>query len=551
MKELAVDHSLINNANLASESRHFLEALTRWNYFPNQKESATELPPNITTRRLTPEIVQKLLEDGQVEKNRGLLGYDLVEYRATRYNNVSRVLGLLHPMALAKIFKIFSSNEKDIRNAISNINSAISVDRHNDGRMLIMNYESQESKVLTATQESFGKKFRAHTDIANCFGSVYTHSLEWATQGFLAAKENLAQKNKQPHWSSSLDKVLRSAKRSETSGLPIGPATSSIAVEIILSAVDCKLREKFSFIRYIDDYTALCDEHSDAEDFIRSLSKELSYYKLTLNLSKTSIIQLPMPLQENWVSSLTNALPPPLRDDGQINFMSTGEAFNFLDHAVRLNNETPDGSVLKFAASTVCRRVKDGTGSDVLHYLLNLAWHYPILLPYLEKIDVSSDFYDSADLVRKLNSIINTNSLQRRSDGICWSLYYIERLGSEPDKDSIQCIIESRDCVALAMLSRFPSAAPQVVDYANSLIDGNPYSIDENWFLFYELYRSGKIRNPYLKENTFPILKKYEVDFFCNPNEFSPAENYCTHVVSNPFVEENEKQKFDDWMVAK
>jgi len=92
MKEFAFIHNPITN--FSPYDRHFLEALTRWNYFPNQKESATELPPNISTRRFTPEIAKKLLQEIPLSKERQKLGFDLVEYRATRYNNVSRVLGL-------------------------------------------------------------------------------------------------------------------------------------------------------------------------------------------------------------------------------------------------------------------------------------------------------------------------------------------------------------------------------------------------------------------------------------------------------------------------
>src|SRR5690606_29316911 len=111
---------------------------------------------------------------------------------------------------------------------------------------------------------------------ANCFGSIYTHSLEWAIQGYDEAKKQLQNKKGPRHWSSAFDTALRNAKRKETTGLPIGPCTSSIAVEIILAAVDKELAGRFRFIRYIDDYTAYCSTHLEAQDFIRALSIALS-----------------------------------------------------------------------------------------------------------------------------------------------------------------------------------------------------------------------------------------------------------------------------------
>jgi len=545
MKDLAVTH--ISTSPAIFEERHFLEALTRWNYFPNQKDLATELPPSICTRRFTPEIAHKLLEEVQLSKARRRLGFDLAEYRSTRYNNVSRVLGLIHPMAYAKVFSVLEKHIDIIKKSIQDPNSAITVDCHIDGRILIMNYEDPETKALTSVEQSFGKKFRAHTDVANCFGSIYTHSLEWAIQGFDEAKAKLTEPKLDIHWSSELDEALRSAKRGETSGLPIGPASSSIAVEIILAAVDRSLRTKYSFVRYIDDYTALCNTHAEAEEFIRDLGKELSRYKLALNLAKTSIVELPEPLQEHWVSTLTAALPPLLRDDGQIAFMNTSDAFQFMDLAVRLNNSTPDGSILKFAVAAICRRLKDRAAADIFQYTLNLAWHYPILLPYLEQIDARVDYYDKDSLIDKLNGIIYTNALQRRSDGMCWALYYLERLEAQPSEQSTKEIIGSKDCVALTMLSQFKTATDAVVDYCNSILDCPRYVIDEHWLLLYQLYLTDNIKDPYGDEKTFEILKKYEVDFLCKPDKYSRAEQYCSFITL-PFANEEALPTFGEWM---
>jgi hypothetical protein len=235
MKDIAVSHSS-QYAFTGSPERHLIEGLCRWNYFPNQKASASELPPNITTRRMTPEVMQKLA-DLQLDEDRKKRGFDVAEFRSTRYNNVSRPLGLIHPKAYSSIISTIKSNHADMLSAMEDVNSAIAVDTHVDGRVLIMNYESQETKVVRSADQGFGKKFRVQTDIANCFGSVYTHSLEWAIRGFDEAKNALSSKSRQPqHWSSILDQSLRFAKRKETVGLPIGPATSSMAVEVIVAS---------------------------------------------------------------------------------------------------------------------------------------------------------------------------------------------------------------------------------------------------------------------------------------------------------------------------
>ena len=543
MKDIAIAHGP-KYAFSGTNERHLIEGLCRWNYFPNQKASASELPPSITTRRLTPEVMQKLSEL-PLDKERKRLGFDLVEFRSTRYNNVSRPLGLIHPRAYAEIVATIKGNHEAMLAAMEDGNSAITVDAHMDGRVLIMNYEDHEKKAARATEAGFGKSFRVQTDIANCFGSVYTHSLEWAVRGFGEAKNALGNRSGEPkHWSSALDTSLRFAKRNETVGLPIGPASSSMAVEVVLSAVDKELRDQFAFTRYVDDYTALCTTHEEAQDFILCLSRELAKYKMNLNVAKTVIEKLPVAYQDRWISELMYGLPP-LFADGKVTYLTTSEAFQFLDHAVRINNETPDGSVIKFAVAALVNRVEGRVAQEVFGYVINLAWHYPILLPYLEKIDIKTEDHNSDVLSEKIQGLIRLNSVQRRSDGICWGLYYLDQLRVVPSDSLISEVVKSEDCVALAMLVKFRGAHEALLKYVQDILNAGIYERDQNWLLLYELYRQGLIGNPY-SDGVFEEMKKYEVDFFCSPDELSNAEHYCL-VCTNPFAD-GDIPAFDAWL---
>lgn len=547
MKELA--DSTFHNAQHLEEERHFLEALTRWNYFPNQKESSTELPPCFSTSRFTPEIAEKLANTS-TKAERSHHWFDFVEYRATRFNNVPRVLGLLHPLAYSKVYAELKKSREEIYSLMDDSHSAISAQKHLDGRIFIMNYEDHESKTKNILDLGFGAGFRVHADITNCFGSIYTHSIEWAAQGYEAAKRDLKVKKKDRHWSHHLDEKLRRSKRNETLGLPIGPAASSIAVELILAAVDKELTGNFKFIRYVDDYTAYCKTHIEAQEFIRALTIALSKYRLALNLSKTKITELPEPITSSWVIKLRNSLPKKEGSDGILN-LSSHEAISFLDYAVHLNNAEPDGSVLKFAASLICERVQDDAAITVFQYILNLSWYYPILLMLLEKIDVSSEVYSSGNVIKKLNDILAINSSLRRSDGMCWALYFLKKIDSQPTKENIKGIIETEDVVALTLLSSFDDCVDTVCRYAKDLIkQASLYDLDKNWLLLYQLFLQEKIENPYPGELTFDVLKKYDVNFLRFSDELSRAEKYC-NLFNDPFIEiaePNSIPSFDDHM---
>ncbi|WP_230203450.1 antiviral reverse transcriptase Drt4 [Pseudomonas syringae] len=547
MKEFT--NPVSNIAVFHNEERHFLEALTRWNYFPNQKDSATELPPCFSTSRYTPEIADELANTNPSQE-RKKYWFDLVEYKATRLNNVPRVLSLIHPLAYARVYSNLKKNRVEILGSMKDDNSVITAEQHNDGRMFIMNYEDHETKTKNTLEISFGASFRAHADVANCFGSIYTHSLEWAVQGYEKAKERLQERGEK-HWSSTLDIMLRNAKRNETSGLPVGPSSSSIAVEIVLAAVDRELAGKFRFVRYIDDYTAYCETHIQAQEFIRALSIALSRYRLTLNLSKTKITELPEPLVDSWVTKLANATPWRTDSNGALTLF-THEAINFLDYAVHLNKDVPDGSVLKLAAGLICHRAQGDTAATVFQYILSLSWHYPILLPLLEKIDATSDYYDKETVIAKLNEILKTNAIHRRSDGMCWALYYLNQLSSDPNDENVGLVIQTSDATAIALLSIFETATDAVVAHARQIIENcTLYELDQNWILLYQLFLQEKIENPYADDPTFEILKKHDVQFINPPKKTSKAEDYCFYY-SNPFREKNESPVgFQDYLDGK
>ncbi|WP_110669980.1 antiviral reverse transcriptase Drt4 [Salinicola halophilus] len=532
---------------ILGKKRHLHEALTRWNYFPNQKEGIGEIPPCFSTRTFTPEISQILSGE-----NSRALGYDLIEYRATRYNNVPRVLSIVHPKAHSDIVENLINNWESLESVYENKFSIVKPDQHIDGRAFIMNYEQYEDKVANSLDLTFGKRFRVHTDIANCFGSVYSHSLEWTLRGFEESKLNLAKKRneKESHWSENLDRAVRKSKRNETQGIPIGPGTSSLAVEIILGAIDKNLsKEGFEFIRYIDDYTCLCTTHEDAQKFIRILGTELSKRKMSLNLSKTSIVEQPDPLQPDWVAELMRTKPSTLLESNKSRQLSFSEVIHFLDYAVRLNNITPDGSVLKFAFGSIMHSLSPSHSAILAAYIVNLSWHYPILLPYLDNLQVDEGMeHPIQNLGEKLNIILMEHAKHGRSDGVAWSLFFLLKHKLKIEPEATRAIIDTEDSISITLLSEHAPSEAYVLDYACQLLEGTDLEKDQQWLLLYQLYRKGLIKNAY-SDNVFKIMKENEVNFLPNEDEETLPEKYCK-VLNNPFqdMEDEKPPTFENWI---
>ncbi len=524
-------------------NRHFYEALTRHNYFPNQKENESELPPCFSTRQFTPEIAHILSELEDERRD----GYDHVQYAITRHNNVPRRLGLVHPKPYAHLAKTMAAHRNEILERSESEFSKIKPQQHVDGRVLIMNYEDISERILRVANDSFGMRFRVHSDISGCFQSIYSHSIPWAAIGFDEAKKIARSKHKDDHWSGQIDKFVRMSKRNETLGIPIGPGTSSVIVELILGAVDRELELRgFKYERYIDDYSCYCETHEKAKEFIRRLSIELEKFKLHINLAKTKIVELPEPESDSWVIKLTQMLPTTYIDVNRSRReLTLFEAQNFLDFAIKLNKETPDGSVLKYAVKTITPNLSGYAITRILGTVINLAWHFPILVPHLD-LYLSCDEVDASQYAEKINKLIIESAKNGRSDGMAWSIYYLWKFNLDISEDASREVIESGDCISILLLLIKTPGNPLVIRFAEGIIDGSDYQKDQYWILLYQLFLAGHIKTAYKNNAVFEVLKNYEVNFLPSKGKRSVGERYCDYI-NNPF-DESERASFLDWL---
>ena len=516
--------------------RAIYAGLTRYNYFPNQKSGVGEIPPCISTRQFTPEVCESLASLPETRERKSK-GYDVVEYKATRYNNVPRILSLIHPKAYALLAKHLHDNWDQIDFVSKGDQSVVKPRPHADGRIMIMNYEDPFAKNSRLNRISFGKKILVVTDIANCFNSIYSHAVQWALVGFDEAK-----KQQKDTYYDQLDIYLRKTKRNETQGIAIGPASSSIVAELILSRVDEALSEKnFYFDRYVDDYSCYCETREEADDFLLELGHQLSSYKLTLNLEKTKIIELPAPSQDSWIIDLLGALPSRLSmgavDEPKL---STSEVLTFINRAIELVKTTPDGSVLKYAISIVIGYYDDRANLPVFELIMNLSWHYPVLIPYLASFSVE-DKDQVEGFEEKLSSIIIKNAKLKRSDGMSWPLHILREHKITPSYNVVNAILESRDCVSILILNSILDDKSEIVEFASELLSQTLYERDSYWVLLYQLYLEKKIDNPYKQDENdkkvFEILRDNQVNFIPHKNEVTQAEKKCDEISIIPLAE--------------
>lgn len=130
------------------------------------------------------------------------------------------------------------------------------------------------------------------TDITNCYGSIYTHSVAWALMG----KEVAKQKRRSPGLlGNTIDNYLQGMQYGQTNGIPQGSVLSDFIAEIILAYTDKELDERlekagisdYRIIRYRDDYRIYSNSKEELEKIAFLLQDVLSGFNFQLNARKT------------------------------------------------------------------------------------------------------------------------------------------------------------------------------------------------------------------------------------------------------------------------
>ena len=193
-------------------------ALLRKNYFPAQKGSYEEIPPIFTTEGLTEEVAVSIAALETRKK-----GFDYICYTSTRFDLVPRVFQIPFPKGYIDLCGCIKVNWDTLKKVCHGRLSAVKPSKHEDGRIIIMDYGDRDEKDYWHIEKSFSEKFGIHSDITNFYSSIYTHSIGWAAVGQETAKNSNGKQ-----WYDKLDRFQRLTTRNETKGIPIGPASSNI-----------------------------------------------------------------------------------------------------------------------------------------------------------------------------------------------------------------------------------------------------------------------------------------------------------------------------------
>ncbi|WP_108781440.1 RNA-directed DNA polymerase [Pontivivens insulae] len=150
--------------------------------------------------------------------------------------------------------------------------------------------------------------FVLKADIAQCFPSIYTHSIAWAAHGIEESKLD-TNKDSSSNFFNALDFFVRNGQRGNTRGVLVGPDAYRLIAEFVLSKIDDELSKVVGdmvvgAVRHVDDYyIGLRTEH-EAQSVLSHLREVLATFELNLNDQKTKIHSSLDPINDLWAQRL-------------------------------------------------------------------------------------------------------------------------------------------------------------------------------------------------------------------------------------------------------
>lgn len=330
------------------------------------------------------------------------------------------------------------------------------------------------------------------TDISRFFPSIYTHSIPWALHTKAVAKVNRGP----ALIGNVLDKILREMNDGQTVGIPIGPDTSLVIAELILGAVDSVACQNCSGFRWYDDYEISAATKGDCETQLVELERALLSYELELNASKTSITELPLPIEDQWVHvlrefSFRTSKTAQLKDLNQ-----------FFSLAFQYSEDGSRKSVLRYAVRKLHgAKVHVGNWEHVQRLIAQAASHEPEVLPHvlgcLNFYECTGYTIDRRLLEKLLSHICRKYAKRFVGSEVAWCIWGFLQFNIDIPQDCVSEAVKIEDDVVSLLLldarRRGLVADKSSLSDLRLIVDGNAFEGD-HWLLAYEGMKRGWIR---------------------------------------------------------
>jgi len=135
-------------------------------------------------------------------------------------------------------------------------------------------------------------EYLVHTDVTDCYGAIYTHSISWALHGKDEAKKCRQSSNL---LGNTIDRHIQDMHHGQTNGIPQGSVLMDLIAEMVLGYADLELAQiierngvsDYFILRYRDDYRVFVNNPEEGERILKAITEVMMGLGLKLNTAKT------------------------------------------------------------------------------------------------------------------------------------------------------------------------------------------------------------------------------------------------------------------------
>ncbi|CAN7496622.1 RNA-directed DNA polymerase [Pararhizobium sp. LjRoot238] len=225
------------------------------------------------------------------------VNYSLISNKDGRF--AWRPLELIHPAIYVSLVNLICepgnwqhivSKFKEFEQGVVECCSApvLSVDEQSDNATQISSWWQRVEQRSIVHSLEFSHIM--HTDVADCYGSLYTHSICWALHGLEIAKK---EKGKGTVLGNKIDNHVQAGRYGQTNGIPQGSSLMDFLAELVLGYVDQQISlvltksADFKILRYRDDFRIFANSDEKCEQILKVVSDKLRSVGMKLNVGKT------------------------------------------------------------------------------------------------------------------------------------------------------------------------------------------------------------------------------------------------------------------------
>lgn len=217
------------------------------------------------------------------------------------------------------------------------------------------NYEQESIALALQYQYVF------MTDITDCYGSIYTHTIPWSLYGKDYAKTH----RKENNLGNDIDHYMCAMNHDQTNGIPQGSVLFDLIAEIVLAYTDFCLYEKlgtkgihdedYHILRYRDDYRIFANCKEKLEVIVKTLQEVLIDMNFRINTSKTHLSEdvILDSIKKDKLAYLTH---PPIYDGKDSNFSTIQKELLFI---LQFAKDHPNSGVVARLLSKLLNRIEN------------------------------------------------------------------------------------------------------------------------------------------------------------------------------------------------